>query len=225
MLGNHGNEHRDFKLASKVDLASVDTFEVIAPTGRRYDLKARLTDVGYMPKEGFWTTKFVPDAAGLYIVAQTSDRVVQHGQPTRSIRSAKTLFVASASLDHVPRDNPGFDRPLGHPLELVPVVNPVTPMGPGTPVKVRLLFRGKPLAGATVSFIPRGETLTEGTDQRFERLTDREGGAAFVPTEGNYYLIVAHRTAADEKGKGYTETQYSATLCVFVPQKCPCCGE
>src|SRR2546421_205751 len=29
MLGNHGNDHRDFKLASKIDLAGT-TFEVLA---------------------------------------------------------------------------------------------------------------------------------------------------------------------------------------------------
>ena len=37
MLGNHGNEHRDFKLASKVDPAAGKTV-VIAPSGKRYDL-------------------------------------------------------------------------------------------------------------------------------------------------------------------------------------------
>src|SRR5262245_3603848 len=57
MLGNHGNDHRDFKLAGKVDPAGC-TLEVLAPDGKRYDLKDRLIDVGYVPKEGYWTTKF-----------------------------------------------------------------------------------------------------------------------------------------------------------------------
>ncbi len=36
MLGNHGNNHRDFKLAGKVDPAA-GTLEVVAPDGKRYE--------------------------------------------------------------------------------------------------------------------------------------------------------------------------------------------
>jgi uncharacterized GH25 family protein len=223
MLGNHGNNHRDFKLAGKIDLEGC-TLAVLAPDGKRYDLKDRLADAGYTPKEGYWTTRFAGARPGLYLVAHTSDKVVSYA-PTRSVKSAKTFFVISKSLDNVPRDNPGFDKPLGHALELVPEASPVTPMGPDTPIKVRLLYKGKPLAGAQVSFIPRGTTLTESFDPRYERKTDAEGRASFTPTEGNYYLVVAHHLEPLESGKGYTSTKYSATLTILVPQVCPCCGE
>jgi uncharacterized GH25 family protein len=223
MLGNHGNDHRDFKLASKISLEGT-TLQVLAPDGKRYDLKSRLDDVGYTPKEGFWTTRFAGARPGLYMVAHTSDRVVTYA-PTRSIKSAKTFFVMSKSLDRVSSKNPGFDKVLGHPLELVPETNPVTPMGPDTPIKVRLLYKGKPLAGARVSFIPRGTTLAEGFDKRYERKTDARGSATFKPAEGNYYLVVAHWQEPKENGKGYKSTKYSATLTVLVPQVCPCCGE
>ena len=92
----------------------------------------------------------------------------------RAIKSAKTCFVTAASLDRPTADNPGFDRPIGHDLELVPVLNPVTPMGPGSPIKVRLLYQGKPLAGERVSFIPRGATLKAGLDEQYERTTDEK---------------------------------------------------
>jgi uncharacterized GH25 family protein len=223
MLGNHGNDHRDFKLASKIELTGC-TLEIIAPDGKRYDLKDRLTDTGYTPKEGYWTTRFASAQPGLYLVAHTSDRVVSYA-PTRSVKSAKTYFVMSKSLDKVSPDNPGFNKPLGHALELVPETNPVTPMGPGTAIKVQLLYKGKPLANAKVSFIPRGETLAEGFDKRYERMTDEKGRASFTPTEGNYYLVVAHKEEPDEKGKDYKSTKYSATLTIFVPQICPCCDE
>jgi uncharacterized GH25 family protein len=98
-------------------------------------------------------------------------------------------------------------------------------MGPGQPIKVRLLFKGKPLADEAVSFIPRGETLTEEFDPRYERRTDANGRAKFTPKEGNHYLVVAHRADAAERGSGYDSTKYSATMCVYVPQVCPCCGE
>ena len=223
MLGNHGNDHRDFKIAGKPDLDG-STLQVIAPDGKRYDLKDRLVDQGYAPKEGYWSARFTGAQPGLYLVTQTADKVMSYA-PVRSVRSAKTYFVVSKSLDNVPQHNPGFDKALGHALELVPESNPVTPMGPGTPIKVRLVYKGKPLAGARVSFIPRGETLTEGFDARFERKTDEQGRASFTPREGNYYLVVAHHEEPGESGKGYQSTKYSATLTVLVPQVCPCCGE
>lgn len=224
MLGNHGNEHRDFKLASKVDLKGC-TLDVIQPDGRRFDLVPGLIDTGYAPKEGFWTTKFAGAEAGFYTVAHTLDRVVNHGRPVRSVKSAKTFFVLSRSLDKAPHDNPGFDRVLGHPLELVPAKNPVTPMGPGLPLSVRLLFKGEPLADTRISFIPRGETLAKGFDERYERRTDADGQAVFIPKTGNYYLVVAHVEAPEERTDEYEATHYAATMVVYVPELCPCCGE
>jgi len=223
MLGNHGNDHRDFKLASKIDLEGC-TLIVVAPDGKRYDLKDRLTDTGYTPKEGYWTARFAGAQPGLYLVGHTVDKVVSYA-PQRTLKSAKTFFLVSKSLDNVSRDHPGFDKPLGHPLELVPESNPVTPMGPDTPIHVKLLYKGKPLAGAQVSFIPRGATLTEDFDPRYERKTDKDGRASFAPKEGNYYLVVAHHLEPKESGEKYQSTKYSATLTVLVPQVCPCCGE
>jgi uncharacterized GH25 family protein len=223
MLGNHGNNHRDFKLAGKVDPAT-GSLEVIAPDGNRYDIKDRMIDTGYTPKEGYWTARFAGARPGLYTVARLSDHVASYA-PKRSVQSAKAFFVLSATLDQVSLDNPGFDKPLGHPLELVPEANPVTPMGPGQALRVRLLFRGKPLENEVVSFIPRGETLTEAFDARYEVRTDAEGRAKFTPRDGNHYLVVAHREDPSQRGAGYDSTKYAATLCVYVPQICPCCGE
>lgn len=220
-LGNHGNEHRDFKLASKVDLES-STLQVIAPDETHYDLKDRLIDTGYAPKEGYWTAKFAAMKPGMYVVSHSLDSVVNHGKPTRSVKSGKTCFVVSDSLDRVPFINPGFDRAEGHPLELVPVANPVTPMGPGEPIVVRVLLKGQPLADARVSFIPQSETLRAGFDERYERKTNAGGEAEFTPKTGERYLVVVHHTT-DEAGNGYEQTSYAATLTVFVPEMCPCC--
>ncbi|MDF2441492.1 MAG: hypothetical protein JWN98_2476, partial [Abditibacteriota bacterium] len=135
----------------------------------------------------------------------------------------KTCFVATKSMDRVPIKNPGFERRLGHTLELVPDSNPVTPMGPDTPMAIRLWFRGKPLAKTKVSFIPRGTALKPGFDARYDRTTNANGRVTFTPQEGNYYLIVAHHETS-EKGSGYDSTKYAAALTVYVPQICPCCG-
>lgn len=224
LLGNHGNDHRDFKIAGKLPAESVGAFRIFAPGGKSYDLKPDLADLGYAPKEGFHTAKFAPAKGGLYVAAQSSDGVVNHGKPVRAVRSAKAYFVASDSLDKVPANLPGFDTPLGHAFELVPEVNPVAPMGPGAAIKVKLLLAGKPLAGERVSFVPRGAALKEGLDPEYERVTDKDGRASFTPKTGNYYLVVAHRET-DEKGDKYESTKYAATLTVFVPEKCPCCAD
>jgi uncharacterized GH25 family protein len=220
-LGNHGNDHRDFKLASKVDLESC-SLNVIAPDGTSYDLKDRLIDTGYAPKEGYWTAKFAAVKPGMYVVSHSSDSIMNHGKPTRSIKSGKTCFVVSDSLDRVPFINPGYDRPSGHALEIVPAANPVTPMGPGEPIVVRLLFEGEPLADTRISFIPQSETLRDEFDERYERKTNAAGEAEFTPKSGDRYLVAAHH-ATDEAGDGYEQTSYAATFTVFVPETCPCC--
>lgn len=228
-LGNHGNTHRDFKLAGKLADLSAITINVIAPDGSHYDLRDRLSDVGYTPQEGYWTGAFVPAKPGIYCIAQTFDSVMSYA-PERSIKSAKTYFVADKSLDK-PKEKPvgSWSKPIGSPLELVPVSNPVLPMGPGTALNVRLLYKGKPLAGTKIAFIPRGATLTEGTDPRYEKSTDAKGEASLTLTEANTYLIVAHREEKNEAGtlagKPYSFTQYAATMTVYVPKVCPCCGE
>ena len=223
-LGNHGNDHRDFKLASKIDLDSC-TLTVLLPDGQIYDIKHELIDTGYAPDEGYWCGKFTAMRPGLYVVSHSLDKVVSHGRPVRAVKSGKTFFVASDRLDDVPLVHPGYDKVFGHPLELVPVSNPVTPMGPGQEIAVRLLLKGQPLPDARVSFIPRRQTLQERFDERYERITDAHGQATFTPTTGDHYLIVAHHTGSDESGGGYDATAYSATLTVFVPQVCPCCHE
>src|SRR5262245_5158104 len=125
MLGNHGNDHRDFKLASKVELKS-STLEIVAPDGTAYDIKDRDVDTGYTPTEGFWKAKFVVASPGIYMVSHTFDQVMSYA-PVRAIKSAKTFFIAGRSLDKVEKDLPGFDRALGHALEIVPIANTVVP--------------------------------------------------------------------------------------------------
>ncbi len=226
MLGNHGNDHRDFKIAGKLAAESVGRFEVVAPDGKKYDLRPDLIDLGYAPKEGFHTARFAPAVPGLYVAAQNSDTVVNHGKQVRAVRSAKAYFLASPSLDKVRDDWGGFDKALGHPLELVPVKNPVAPLGPGTPIRVKLLHHGKALPGVKVSFVPRGVALKDGLDPEYERVTPDDGVVSFTPKAGNYYLVVAHHTTPAPAGESaYSEVKYAATLTVFVPDRCPCCAE
>jgi uncharacterized GH25 family protein len=218
-LGNHGNQHRDFKLAGKIDLAAC-TLDVQGPDGSKHDLLPSLHDTGYAPNEGYWTGKFVPAQPGLYTVAHTLDKL---HRTTRAIKSAKTCFAVSPSLDNVEPVTAEAVRPLGHPLELVPLSDLAVDCGPGREIAVQLLYRGQPLADTRVSFIPRGATLAEGFDENYERNTDGEGRASFTPTTSGWILIVAKRAEESERGEGFDRTSYSATLTVYVPELCPCC--
>jgi len=225
-LGNHGNDHRDFKMAGKVDVAEIK-IEAISPSGKKLDLKNSLIDTGLSPKEGFWKTMVDLNEKGVYTIDETSDAVVSYA-PKRSVKSAKTFVLASTSLDNVTPNQKGFEKRLGHAIELVPETNPVAPMGPGTPIKLRLWFKDKPLANTKISFIPEGVTLKEGFDSRYEVKTNVNGRASFEPKEAGKYLVAAHvetkEAGTNKAGQKYDYTAYSATLTVFVPALCPCCG-
>jgi hypothetical protein len=221
-LGNHGNDHRDFKVAGKLATLEGSTLEVIGPDKRRTDLVPDAVDMGYAPKEGFWSSRFEPSAHGLHCVTHTREGI--HSRK-RGIKSGKAFFVAAEKLDEPPDGGVPHAEPLGHALELVPDVHPVLEKGPGRPLTVRLLFRGKPLAGHRVSFVPRGTVLAEGFDPAFERVTDADGRCSYEPREGNLVLAVAHLEKPDEHGADYDRTVYSATLVFDVPQRCPCCDD
>src|SRR3954464_4053199 len=68
MLGNHGNDHRDFKLAAKPD-PEAGPLTVVGPDGKAIDLKPNLADLGYAPKEGFHSAKFTTARPGLYVAS------------------------------------------------------------------------------------------------------------------------------------------------------------
>jgi uncharacterized GH25 family protein len=211
MMGNHGNDHRDFKLAGKVDPAAA-TLHAVGPDGTTTDLKPAMIDQGVGPKEGFFATRFVSATPGLCTIAHTSDKVVAYA-PLRSLKSAKAYVLVADSLDPPGQGAGGFDRPLGHALELVPLSHPAEAVV-GKPVRVRLLLHGRPLARHKVSFIPRGVVLKDGFDERYERLTDADGTAAFEPFEANLHLVVAHHKD-DAAGPGHAGTKYGATLTLF----------
>ena len=219
-LGNHGNDHRDFKIAGKVGSLDDVQIEVVGPDGRTTDLVPDMVDLGYAPKEGFWSGRFVPANEGLHCVGHFRQGI-RHG--SMGFKGGKTYFLASESLDAPAKPNGSIPGPLGHPLELVLETHPVIDCGPGQPIALQVLFKGKPLADQVVSFIPRGTTLAAGFDPEFERKTDAEGRCSYTPKEGNVVLVVTHLVKPEEQGEGFEKTSYAATLVIDVPERCPCC--
>jgi len=213
-LLNHGNDHRDFKLHSLITLDHA-TLNVNMPCGCVVDLKPNVIGTAYEEKQGYWTARFTTTKPGLHVVSHELDTL--HGK-IRAIKSAKTYFVVGPNPTATKGPLMRCDRPLGHPLELVPLTNPVTESGPNKPIRVRVLFEKQPFANARVTFIPRGQQLAEGFDETHERMTDANGEAEFTPTEANVILVVIHHREPERSGDGYDSTAYSATLTVAVPQ-------
>lgn len=215
MLGNHGNNHRDFLLASKIPLNG-STLSLIGSNGIATDLKPSIIDTGSEEKEGFWSVKIPPQPSGLYCVAHTYDAVVTYA-PKRVLKSAKSYFL-SVQPDENKTGNL-FSKPLGHPLELV-VLNDPSKLSAGDQLNIRVIFKGQPLKDAVVSCIPRGVELAEEFDGNHEARTDEQGEAALPLPEANRYLVVVHRKAPEETGETYSAgTEYAATLTLLVSEK------
>lgn len=216
-LGNHGNEHRDFKLASKITLAPC-TLTLIAPNGQQQDLKPQLKDLGNAEKEGYWSARVVADQVGLYQVVHTLDTL--HGK-TRAIKSSKTLFVSKDQINTASAAT--ASHTIGSGLEFL-LDTHVHELKAGSPIALTVLWKGKPAHNVRVAFVPRGETLPPSKDNNsevnnYERVSDQNGRVEFTPREGNLILAVAHYIAAEEKGENYDRTHYGATMVLPVPQQ------
>ncbi len=215
-LGNHGNHHRDFKLAGRITLDWVSV-EHITPDGNKTDIKGRMFATASAEKEGYWTTPLAVSKPGVHCVAESLDRVMNHGKSIRSIRTAKTYFLVSDSLDAPTLDRHVHQKPLGLPLELVLQTCPFSEAVAGSPITVQVLHQGKPLADAVVAFIPEGVELSGEFDPEYEFRSDSDGRVSFVPKTGNRHLIVAHYTAEDERSDEYEFTSYASTITIDVP--------
>jgi uncharacterized GH25 family protein len=81
----------------------------------------------------------------------------------------------------------GFDRVIGHTLEIVPETDPARASASGT-MTLRVLFEGQPLEGALVGAAARGRHGPERTQR-----TDSAGRAGFtLPTGTAWLFTVVH---------------------------------
>src|SRR5690606_3870145 len=116
-------------------------------------------------------------------------------------------------------DERWFAKAYGYPLEMVPLADPVR-LETGDTFRLRLLYKGKPLANTVVSCIPRGVLLKGELDRAHEARTDANGDVAFTLKRPNFYPVVARQTAPEETGEGYSDgTSYAATMTLQVRAK------
>ena len=90
----HGNEHRDFKIAGKLGSLEGVQVGVIGPDGRKTDLVPDLVDLGYAPKEGFWSTRRI-SSTPLTMLPHWSDPPICSTQPYFRSSSRKSTDCIS----------------------------------------------------------------------------------------------------------------------------------
>lgn len=197
VLGNHGNEHRDFKRAGSIPPEG-KSLVVWGPDGKR-DLSPRLTRKG-----DDWGVDFGPPAAGVYEATSFYDRVASYG-PVRDVKSAKAFFGQGRAKDRV----------LGHPLEIVALDDALAAQA-GKPFRVKVLYRGKPLLNSVVAFVPKGAEAIGEFDSRYQARTGTDGTATIALPSGGPTLVSVHVVDENSHGKGYESVRYSATLWLAV---------
>ncbi|MBH5388586.1 DUF4198 domain-containing protein [Bradyrhizobium diversitatis] len=108
----------------------------------------------------------------------------------------------------------GADAPwrevLGHDLELVPLSDPAKAK-PGEPLKVKVLFRGKPLPDAEVE---RGDGKTAIAEKDIPKFKTDLDGIASIPIAkpGAHLLVIDHRASPSTTPDQATADLYNATL-------------
>lgn len=92
-----------------------------------------------------------------------------------------TKFLATPNPDTT-----GFDKVVGQRLEIVPLVNPFM-LKTGQPLKVRVLYAGKPLAGVGVEV---GDSMTIRKEEDIPRYKTNQDGVAEVPITKTGLVLV-----------------------------------
>lgn len=134
---------------------TIDGFENLDPAGYLRIDQPGLAIIGYRSKP--YPLELSAEKFAEFLRVEGLDLIIKlRGQPDREhfFRYAKALVGVG---------NRGFDRRLGFRYEIVPETNPLS----ATPLRLRLLLEGKPLAGALVTAIDRkGVHLTARSDAR-----------------------------------------------------------
>jgi uncharacterized GH25 family protein len=217
MLGNHGNNHRDFALRDRLPAGKQELL-LLTPDQAQIDLTKSLTETVLEPKKSYWSTDFTASKPGAYQLVSKFDQVMSYA-PVRDIKCAKSFFLVKGGSAKAAKRATRNVGPVGAPFELVPLTNPFETATVGSAFKVQLLYKGEPLGNALVSFIPKDVVLKPELDPAYEFKTDASGIASKVFDRAGQWLIVAHFKDSGSKGAGYESIGYSATIHLIVAEK------
>ena len=127
---------------------------------------------------------------GLERIIEERNRRNERESPGRELfaRCIKSLLRAGS-----PDDETGFDRVLGFPAELVPDANPYR-LEAGDELSLRVLSKGRPLAGALVTAYPQAEP-----SQAVQQRSDKEGRVKLRLNQAGAWLVKSvHMERIDE---------------------------
>jgi hypothetical protein len=206
-LGNHANDHRDYRLASR--LSSLDNCRVTVhhADGPIHSLNAEMNGFGTAANEGPWIGSWAPPQAGRYFVESRLDLV----KGTARARQLSRAFFVAGESQNDPYSPPSTDFPI----DLVPITDPLQATA-GQELVFRVIFAGQPQANAKVSFLPLGVTLNAEFDERYERVSDEAGLVRFTPPAANRYLIVTKRMDQVTPVEGIERLAYTASCTIVV---------
>lgn len=134
----------------------------------------------------------------------------QSGSGSKEVfsRFAKALILAGKG------PSSGYDQVLGQRLELVPETNPYALTGGagGGELRLRLLYEGKPLAGALIAALPKGRP-----EARTAARTDREGRVRLRLDRSGFWLVKAVHMVPAPRETGADWESFWASLTFAVP--------
>ena len=162
------------------------------PAGLVRVARPGLAVVGYRSRNSAVTLeaekfeKYLRDEGLDEVVAARRQRG-ETGKPARELfaRCAKALLDVQGGAGTTKGAGDGADRPLGFTLELIAEKSPYPPAA-GLSLPVRLLYEGRPLAGALVVAFPY-----DAPDAAQSIRTDASGRAAIDVSRGGKWLVKA----------------------------------
>ncbi len=167
---------------------TVNGFENQDPAGYLRVEKTGLAMIGYRSKP--YPLELAADkfeaflrSEGLESISELRARRGESQKPDREwfYRYAKAVVAAESVAGT-------FDRPFGYRFEIIPESNPLS----ASPLRLRLVFEGKPLAGALVTAIHRDDPAA-----RLSARSDSHGRVAFsLPKAGVWLVKSVHMVPA-----------------------------
>jgi uncharacterized GH25 family protein len=144
---------------------------------------------------GFW----IKTADGLY---RNATRRLVPGSAD-SLWSGK--FAKAVSGPDAP-----WQEVLGHELEIIPLSDPAKAT-PGQSLRVKVLFRGRPLPGVDVE---RGDSVTAVPEKDIPRFTTDAEGATAIPIiqTGQHLIVVDHKVTPSATPDQANSDLFAATL-------------
>lgn len=176
----------------------------------------KLTEEGLyligVTRHASYNTKYRDEEGQIHLVKQDMTGLSNVFSSTYSQQFAKTLFC-------VGNERTGsFDRPLGHTLEIVPLVNPYTlANNTGGDLPVRVLFAGEP--APHVKLYAKYEGFSQTDESACVAMTDKNGVAHLRITHWGPWIVKTGMTMEPRgnlAGRVMAESYY-ASLTFLVP--------